>query len=38
LVFGVRSDNGDMEGHCWVAVGERPLAEAPSSYKELRNE
>jgi hypothetical protein len=38
LVFGVRSDNGDMEGHCWVAVEERPVTEAPSSYKELKNE
>jgi Transglutaminase-like superfamily len=25
LVFGVRSDNGEMEGHCWVAVGGRPV-------------
>lgn len=38
LVFGVRSDNGDMEGHCWVAVEERPVTEAPSSYRELKNE
>jgi hypothetical protein len=36
LVFGVRSDNGDVEGHCWVAVGDRPLTEAPADYKELR--
>jgi hypothetical protein len=36
LVFGVRSDNGDMEGHCWVAVGDRPVTEAPADYKELR--
>lgn len=25
LVFSVRGDNGDMEGHCWVAVGGRAL-------------
>jgi len=36
LVFGVRSDNGDMEGHCWVAVGGKPITEAPDSYEELR--
>lgn len=35
LVFGVRSGNGDVEGHCWVAVGERTITEAPSSYEEL---
>ena len=35
LVFGVRSDNGDMEGHCWVAVGGRAVTEAPSDYEEL---
>jgi len=38
LVFGVRSDNGDMEGHCWVAVEGRPVTEAPASFKELRYE
>ena len=38
LVFGVRSDNGDMEGHCWVAVDGRPVSEAPASFKELRYE
>jgi len=38
LVFGVRSDNGDMEGHCWVVVEGRPVTEAPSSYKELKYE
>ena len=38
LVFGVRSDNGDMEGHCWVAVEGRPMTEVPQSYKELRYE
>jgi Transglutaminase-like superfamily len=38
LVFGVRSGNGDMEGHCWVAIGERPITEAPSSYEELLND
>jgi len=38
LVFGVRSDNGDMEGHCWVAVEGRPVTEAPASFKELRHE
>lgn len=38
LVFGVRSDNGEREGHCWVAVGERSVTEAPASFKELRNE
>lgn len=38
LVFGVRSDNGEMEGHCWVAVGGRAITEAPSSFKELHNE
>lgn len=38
LVFGVRSDNGDMEGHCWVAVEGRPVTEAPASYKELWHE
>ena len=35
LVFGVRGDNGEMEGHCWVAVDERPLTEAPDSFEEL---
>jgi hypothetical protein len=38
LVFGVRSDNGDMDGHCWVAVDGRPVTEAPASFKELRHE
>lgn len=38
LVFGVRSDNGDMEGHCWVAVEGKALMEAPHSFKELRYE
>jgi hypothetical protein len=38
LVFGVRSDNGEMEGHCWVAIGGRPVTEVPQSFKELRNE
>ncbi len=38
LVFGVRSDNGDMEGHCWVAVGERPVTEVPADFEELRYE
>ena len=38
LVFGVRSDNGDMEGHCWVAVEGRPVSEAPASFKELGHE
>lgn len=37
LVFGVRSGNGDVEGHCWVAVDGRPLTEAPRSFKELKN-
>jgi hypothetical protein len=37
LVFGVRSDNGDMEGHCWVAVDGRALTEAPDSFKELKH-
>ena len=36
LVFGVRGDNGDMEGHCWVAVDGQPLTEAPESFKELK--
>ena len=36
LVFGVRGDNGDMEGHCWVAVDGRALTEAPESFKELK--
>jgi hypothetical protein len=35
LVFGVRSGNGEMEGHCWVAVDGRPLTEAPDSFEEL---
>lgn len=35
LVFGVRGDNGDMEGHCWVAVGDETVTEAPTSYQEL---
>ncbi|MEW6554196.1 MAG: lasso peptide biosynthesis B2 protein [Actinomycetota bacterium] len=35
LAFGVRSDNGDMEGHCWVAVEGRALTEAPQSFEEL---
>lgn len=38
LVFGVRSDNGDMEGHCWVAVGGRPVIEAPTDFKGLEYE
>jgi hypothetical protein len=38
LVFGVRSDNGDMEGHCWVAVEGRPVSEKPTSFEELRYE
>ena len=37
LVFGVRSDNGNVEGHCWVAVGGRPVTEVPTSYKELKD-
>jgi hypothetical protein len=37
LVFGVRGDNGDMEGHCWVAVDGRPLSEVPDSFKELKH-
>lgn len=37
LVFGVRSGNGEMEGHCWVAVDGRPLMEAPDSFKELKH-
>ncbi len=37
LVFGVRSDNGNMEGHCWVAVDGRPVMEVPTSYRELRD-
>jgi Transglutaminase-like superfamily len=36
LVFGVRSGNGDMEGHCWVAVDGRALTEAPESFEELK--
>jgi len=36
LVFGVRSDNGDMEGHCWVTVDGRALTEAPESFEELK--
>jgi len=36
LVFGVRSENGDMEGHCWGAGGGKPVTEAPDSYEELR--
>ncbi len=28
--------NGDMEGHCWVAVDGRALTEAPESFKELK--
>jgi hypothetical protein len=35
LVFGVRSGNGDMDGHCWVAVDGRALTEAPESFEEL---
>lgn len=38
LVFGVRSDNGEMEGHCWVSIGGRAVTEAPASFKELSNE
>ena len=37
LVFGVRSDNGDMEGHCWVVVDGRPLVHAPQGFEELRH-
>jgi hypothetical protein len=36
IVFGVRSDNGEMEGHCWVAMDGTPVTEAPTSFKELR--
>jgi hypothetical protein len=36
LVFGVRGDNGDMEGHCWVAVDDRHLTDAPESFEELQ--
>jgi hypothetical protein len=36
LVFGVRGGNGDMEGHCWVAVDGRALTEAPESFEELK--
>lgn len=36
LVFGVRSGNGDMEGHCWVALGGEPLTWVPEDYEELR--
>jgi Transglutaminase-like superfamily len=38
IVFGVRSENGEMEGHCWVAIGNRAVTEAPASFKELYNE
>ncbi|MBC7229622.1 MAG: lasso peptide biosynthesis B2 protein [Actinobacteria bacterium] len=38
LVFGVRSDDGRMEGHCWVAVDGRPVMEVPTSYRELKDE
>ncbi|MDY6794926.1 MAG: lasso peptide biosynthesis B2 protein [Actinomycetota bacterium] len=38
LVFGVRGDNGQMEGHCWVAVDGNPVNEPPSSFEELGNE
>src|SRR4030042_4023309 len=38
IVFGVRSDNGEMEGHCWVSIGGRAVTEAPESFKELHNE
>lgn len=37
LVFGVRSDNGSVEGHCWVAVEGRPVMEVPADYRELGN-
>ncbi len=37
LVFGVRSDNGNVEGHCWVAVEGKPVMEVPTSYRELSN-
>ena len=35
VVFGVRGGNGDIEGHCWVAVDGRALTEAPESFEEL---
>ncbi len=35
LVFGVRSDNGRREGHCWVSVQGRPVAGEASGYEEL---
>jgi len=38
LVFGVRSDNGDMEGHCWVAIGGKPVSENYAGFEELRYE
>jgi hypothetical protein len=37
IVFGVRSENGEMEGHCWVTIGGRAVTEAPASFKELHD-
>lgn len=36
LVFGVRSDNGRREGHCWVSVRGRTVAGEVPGFKELR--
>lgn len=35
LVFGVRSDNGRREGHCWVSVQGRPVAGEVPGFEEL---
>jgi len=38
LVFGVRSDNGEMKGHCWVTVSGRPVESVLPGYQELEYE
>ncbi|MBC7248208.1 MAG: lasso peptide biosynthesis B2 protein [Actinobacteria bacterium] len=35
LVFGVRSDNGRREGHCWVSVRGREVAGKVPGFEEL---
>jgi hypothetical protein len=36
LVFGVRSDDGRREGHCWVSVRGRAVAGEVPGFEELR--
>lgn len=38
LVFGVRSENGGMKGHCWVTVGGKAVGGMIPGYQELEYE